>query len=1074
MKQIANNYPSCIYYPRKLIQFAGRNCIKIVGKVFANSPNDVKFVFLKVGGKLKVSKVTEYYEYEFNVPLRKGINIFKIYNRSQSKVISKLGTRIIIRLSGDLRQNSKGVSKVSGILFPKFFLNKSNDGHISCSGIFYDSKGEPAEKIVFRIGSRKIFCENLNGNEFHQVLKTGNGFKLLKVEAITKSSISTKIGSKLFYVSNIPRINLCSRINSEKYKEWLSINEYISDQNSHLVNDISSKLNGKVKISLIINGKSIDKYLLSSIISSLESQFYKSWELIITANSKDKLRNFTDNPSIRFIENKKDESDPTQYNLAASETNSDLIIFVCQETRFPPHALLLIAQKYSQCDDIKILYGDVDYMQIGGYRTNPDFKTNFDRIRLLNHNYIGNTFAIDFKTFERLKGFKTDKRLDHFHDLLLRASKLLSDQNVIHLPFIISHRIVLPKFSNWNCDESRMYTIKENFSSSSWKVSDQKGILCVRPTICKIEKLISIIMPSACKIEFLSKCLESIFSKTAFLNYEIILVVNEIRFENDEQSSLLKKLDENKNIRIIIYKDQPFNYSKLVNLGAKNAKGDILCLLNDDIEVISNDWLEELVSWLSFPNVGAVGSRLLFPNGNIQHAGITLGVNGSADHVEKGMRREDAGDYARILFPRQFSAVTAGCLLVKKKTFTEVEGFDENLAQAYNDVDFCLKLKDRGYLVVWNPFSELIHHESVSVEPPYASSRRQTFRNELAYFISKYGSKFKEESFYSSNHSISPPYFELAFPPRVLLPWNKASFQSWKEREALKEYICDIKYDCEKVAVFSHFDQDNIIDNYVLPYLKELKTNGWCLIFVTSCPSLSKIEISKVESFVSKVLVSDGEGRDWGNYGLGLSYAFKHSAPKKVLFINDSLYGPVSPIKQLLERAEESSADLIGITESPQNRYHLQSYFIYCKTSLTTHPAFLTFWASFIPQPNKNLIIEKNELAFTEYFSNLGFKPYALISYELLFKLAQKGSYSATDMLQKGIHVNPTHHFGDLLLTRFDFPFVKIELLRDNPSKIPNIESLKYILKTKNAAYYRIVINHLERVKNKLLIYVNT
>ena len=1066
MKQIASNYPSCIYYPRKVIQFVRTNCTKIVGKVGAKSPNDVKFVFIKVGKKLKVSKVTDYCEYEFNVPLRKGINIFRIYKRSQSKEVSKVGTRIIIRLSGNSRQSSQGESKVSGILFPKFFLNKSNDGHISCSGIFCDPKGKPAEKIVFRIGSRKIECENLNGNEFHQVLKTGNGFKLLVVEAITKSKISIKIGTKLFYVSNVPRINLCSRINSEKYKEWLSINEYVSEQNSHVVNDISSKLYGKIKISLIINGKSIDRHLLRSIILSVESQFYKSWELIITASSKNKLGNFTDNPSIRFIENKEEESDPTQFNLAASETNADLIIFVGQETRFPPHALLLIAREYSQCDDVKILYGDEDRMQIGGYRTNPDFKSNFDRIRLLNHNYIGNTFAIELKTFERMKGFKTDKRLDPFHDLLLRASKLLSDQNIIHLPFITSHRIVLPKLSDWNYEQSRIHTIKENFSSSSWKVSDQKGILCVRPTISKKEKLISIIMPSACKVQFLSKCLESIFSKTAFLNYEIILVVNEIRLANNEQCSLLKKLDENKDVRIIIYNDQPFNYSKLVNLGVENAKGDILCLLNDDIEVISNDWLEELVSWLSFPKVGAVGSRLLFPNGNIQHAGITLGMNGSADHVEKGMLREDAGDYARILFPRQFSAITAGCLLVKKKIFTEVGGFDEKLAQAYNDVDFCLKLKEKGSLVVWNPFSELFHHESVSVEPPYSSSRSQTFRNELAYFISKYNSKLKEESFYSSNHSNSPPYFELAFPPRVPLPWNNASFQSWKEREALKAYICDVHYDCEKVALFSHFDQDNIIDNYVLHYLKELKTNGWCLIFVTSCPSLSKIEISKIESFVSKVLVSDGEGRDWGNYGLGLSYAFKHSAPKQVLFLNDSLYGPVSPIKKLLERAEKSSADLIGITESPQHRYHLQSYFIYCKPSLTSHPAFLAYWESFIPQPNKNLIIEKNELAFTEYFSNLGFKPYALISYKLLFELALKGSYSATDMLQKGIHVNPTHYFGDLLLTRFDFPFVKIELLRDNPSKINNLESLKYILKTKNDAYYRLVIDHLERVKN--------
>jgi O-antigen biosynthesis protein len=234
---------------------------------------------------------------------------------------------------------------------------------------------------------------------------------------------------------------------------------------------------------------------------------------------------------------------------------------------------------------------------------------------------------------------------------------------------------------------------------------------------------------------------------------------------------LFAELSKDTRVRIIRY-DQPFNYSAINNFGAAKAKGSILGLINNDIDVIDPDWLSEMVSLALLPDAGAVGARLLYEDGRVQHGGIILGVGGVANHFNHLLPREEFGYFGRSVMRSTVSAVTGACLIVRKSVFEEVNGLDEvNLPVAFNDVDFCLRIREKGYRNIWTP-TELYHLESASRgadTTPEASAR---FRSEVNYMIGRWSDVLKEDPFYSPNMSSENGRFLLASPPRVKQPWK--------------------------------------------------------------------------------------------------------------------------------------------------------------------------------------------------------------------------------------------------------------------------------------------------------------
>jgi GT2 family glycosyltransferase len=277
--------------------------------------------------------------------------------------------------------------------------------------------------------------------------------------------------------------------------------------------------------------------------------------------------------------------------------------------------------------------------------------------------------------------------------------------------------------------------------------------------------LVSLIIPTRNGVDLLKQCIDSIRTKTTYAPYEIIVVDN----GSDEQATLdyLHSQASAGNIRVI-RDDRPFNYSALNNGAIASANGELVGLINNDIEVISDTWLDEMVSLALQPGVGAVGAKLLYPDGKIQHAGVVIGMGGVAGHAHRLFPRDSFGYFSRNALISSFSAVTAACLIVRKSIYQQVGGLNEaDLAVAFNDVDFCLRIREAGYRNVYTPYAELYHHESATRGTEDNPVKKARFAREVAYMHERWGDLLQRDPAYSPNLALDNTDFSLAWPPRV-------------------------------------------------------------------------------------------------------------------------------------------------------------------------------------------------------------------------------------------------------------------------------------------------------------------
>ena len=282
------------------------------------------------------------------------------------------------------------------------------------------------------------------------------------------------------------------------------------------------------------------------------------------------------------------------------------------------------------------------------------------------------------------------------------------------------------------------------------------------------QPLVSLVIPTRDHASFLRRCLDSIFAITSYRNFEVIVVDNGSR--EPETIDYLSDLRSTHRARVLRV-DAPFNYSRLNNLAASEAHGEYLALLNNDLEVVSADWLGEMLSHAARPEIGAVGARLRYPDGRIQHGGVILGMDGIGAHAHAGIVDED-GYFSRPHLVQNFSAVTAACMVTRKEIYWRIGGLDEtHLTVAFNDVDFCLRIQQLGLRIVWTPFAELRHYESTSRGPEDTLVKQQRFAAEVHYMADHWGKNLQNDPFYNPNLALDKQLFSLAFPPRVERPW---------------------------------------------------------------------------------------------------------------------------------------------------------------------------------------------------------------------------------------------------------------------------------------------------------------
>ena len=394
------------------------------------------------------------------------------------------------------------------------------------------------------------------------------------------------------------------------------------------------------------------------------------------------------------------------------------ITLLGHEDQLPAHALFCVVDAINKHPYAKLIYSDEDRIDHAGRRESPYFKPDWNRDLFLSQNLIGHLGVYRTALVRELGGFRSEFDGSHDYDLALRYSEQLEPSEIHHIPNVLYHSRAAPESTEKACAQHvagrAVGEYLERRGIPARVEIDDIGYR-VRYELPSPAPRVTLIIPTHNGHALLDRCISSIRTLTAYPQYDILVIDN--GSDDGRSQAYLLALESAGHARVL--RDaRPFNYSALNNAAVDAARGPIVCLLNNDTEVITPDWLDEMVALACQPGVGAVGARLWYPDDRLQHAGVVLGVAGIAGHAWRHLPRSQLATSSRANLLQSYAAVTAACLVVRKDLYLRAGGLNErDLAVAFNDVDFCLKLRELGYRNVWTPHANLYHHEWASRGP---------------------------------------------------------------------------------------------------------------------------------------------------------------------------------------------------------------------------------------------------------------------------------------------------------------------------------------------------------------------
>ena len=529
---------------------------------------------------------------------------------------------------------------------------------------------------------------------------------------------------------------------------------------------------------------------LMAAVHSVQAQIYRDWELCIAddASTHRDVRYWLSelerrDPRVKLVFRASNGHICEASNSALELASGEYVALLDQDDLLRPHSLLVAAEAMNAFPDAAVLYSDEDKIDADGQRTGHYFKCDWSPYLLRSHNMLSHLGIYQRGLVASVGGFRKGFEGAQDYDLALRCCERISPRQIVHLPFVLYH---------WRAHDNstaqglgvKPYAQKAGERALQEHL-DRTGIAgratvsaCgyrVRYALPAPPPRVTLVIPTRDKVEVLRACITSVLEETDYENYDIVVVDN----GSHEQDALhyLASLSDHPKISVVS-DPRPFNYSRLNNEAVAQCTADYVCLLNNDIEVLTPGWLAEMLSLAQQPDVGAVGAKLLYPDGSLQHGGVIVGIGGVAGHAHKNFKTHAPGYIGRARLIQEFSAVTGACLLVKREAYLAVGGLDEKrLPVAFNDVDFCLKLKEHGYRNIWTPHAMLYHHESVSRGIDDDPKKQARFGKEADYMRYRWERIIRHDPSYSPNLSVHNEHFGLAFPPRVSLAdpyWFKA------------------------------------------------------------------------------------------------------------------------------------------------------------------------------------------------------------------------------------------------------------------------------------------------------------
>lgn len=570
----------------------------------------------------------------------------------------------------------------------------------------------------------------------------------------------------------------------DSYQEWIKAYDTIGNRERIMIRRHVRNLRRHPLISIVLPVYNPDPAHLVAAIASVREQLYPNWELCIADDaSTDRriaqmLREAAANDTrVKTVFRERNGHIAACSNSALQMATGEWIALLDQDDLLAEHALALAAATIVNHPEASLIYSDEDKIDHSGARIEPYFKSDWNPELFLVQNFFSHLGLYRRELLRDIGGFREGFEGSQDYDLVLRAIERLRPEQIIHVPRVLYHWRKIPG-SLAAASEAKNYAhiaarraIGEHLSRRGVeaRVVECPENSAAHRVIYQLPDetpLVSMIIPTRDQPELLRQCIDGIRERTTYPRFHFVIVDN--NSQRAETKKLLDQLRDAGDITVIEEKGA-FNFSRLINRGAAMARGEVLALINDDIVPENAEWLGEMVSQVLQPGIGAVGARLRYLDGRLQHGGVIVGLGGVAGHAHYRWPRDHSGYFNRAILQQDFSAVTAACMLVRKDVFNALGGFDEKeLGVSFNDIDFCLRMTESGLRIVWTPQAILLHHESASRGQQLRGEQQQEFRREAEWMQERWSDKLACDPSYNPNLSLAEEGgFTLAWPPRL-------------------------------------------------------------------------------------------------------------------------------------------------------------------------------------------------------------------------------------------------------------------------------------------------------------------
>lgn len=625
-------------------------------------------------------------------------------------------------------------------------------------GEIYSSSGWRVLGGLYRAGRLLAPPRSLRLRAARKVLRsTLNALRALKPVRPPKASAPAVIATP-------PRQPEDIAADDPAYARWIWLNEPLAGEL-----DAQRQFEFAVRptISVVVPVFNAPAEYLAAMLDSVLAQTYPHWQLCVADGGSTAphvaplLRDYAAHDARIDVQPLgENRGIAANTNAALARATGEFVAFLDHDDTLAPFALFEVVRALNERPDADVIYSDEDKIDPAGRcRFRPHFKPDWSPDMLRSHNYVCHLLVMRQSLLAELGGLRAGFDGAQDHDLVLRATE--RTERIVHVPKVLYHWRAHPastaesRSAKLDAQPAGARAVAEHLERIGRAGDVSPTVVPGTYTIRYVLRewpCVSIVIPNHDQVELLRQCVASI-DRSSYRNFELVIAENGSR--EPATHAYYAELRRRSNVRIVEW-GEPFNYAAVNNFAVRQSSGEMVLFLNNDTEALHPDWIERMLEHAVRPEVGAVGAKLLYPDGTVQHAGVIVGMGGNAAHLHQNAPADHHGYFGRLTYVQNFSAVTAACLMCRRDAFDAVGGFDERFALCYNDVDFCLKLREKGLLVVWTPEARLRHYESKTRGPDDTPAKAERFRRESTMFWERWSDLLRRgDPYYSPNLSLT-------------------------------------------------------------------------------------------------------------------------------------------------------------------------------------------------------------------------------------------------------------------------------------------------------------------------------